>query len=532
MNTTDVSKATKFRVGMFTLLGVALVGALTVFVNDRPFWWRSCQPVYISVEDATGLKTKSPIKSLGIQVGYLKSIELAETRVKLGICLTANVEVTPETRAYIRGEGFLGDKFVELKPMKYLGGERAINSVRNPSSQKVDAAPAQDEPKSEEQKELEKHLQGEETTQGPGLPVEVHTQKREVHPTKRIFDLMFPSASADMVSTANAADIISNANAEDGGAKEVPVGKRGGDMDKLLESADKLIGELTDLTKNLKEGLNPKELKETIQALNKMLQNASKALSPEGGLNGTARKALEKLDDAFEQLRQQITRINHGEGSLGKIINDPVYADELLKAAKSINKLLDKTVDVRFRVNLGAEQIPQYNGSRGFFQLAIWPRKDRYYLIGISLDPRGKRSVSTTTTTAGGSSATVEQETNEETGFILTGMLGKLFFNRLDLAAGALHGDGCVSSGLYLGPAGSEEQFQLKADFYTRGKNQSVNERVTLTAFPFYRVAGMSGAYVKGGIETFKKVNGHIPWMFGAGIAFDDEDIKLLFAFK
>ncbi len=141
--------------------------------QDRPFWWKSCQPVYISVEDATGLKTKSPIKSLGIQVGYLKSIELSETHVKLGICLTAAVEVIGETRAYIRGEGFLGDKFVELKPMKYLGGERTINSTRTPTSEKthVEALPVNDDVKSEDQKELEKTLETSEAVRSEPLPV-------------------------------------------------------------------------------------------------------------------------------------------------------------------------------------------------------------------------------------------------------------------------------------------------------------------------------------------------------------------------
>lgn len=521
MNSTDVSKATKFRVGLFTILGIALVGALTVFVNDRPFWWKSCQPVYISVEDATGLKTKSPIKSLGIQVGYLKSIELSETRVKLGICLTADVEVTPETRAYIRGEGFLGDKFVELKPMKYTGGERTINSIRAPTSEKtqVEAVPHTDDVKSEEQKELEKTLQSEETSQIESQPIEIHTHdKSGEKPAQRksLLDYIFPSAHAE----------------DDPKAKEVPVGKKGGDMDKLMENSDRLIGELTDLTKNLKEGLNPKELKETIQALNKMLQNATKALSPDGGLNGTARKALEKLDDAFGQLRDQMTRINKGEGSLGKIINDPVYAEELLKAAKSINKLLDKTVDIRFAVNLGMEQVQRYNGSRGFFQLGIWPRKDRYYLVGISIDPRGRRNFVTTNTTGGGNTATVQQETLEETGLILTGMLGKVFFNRLDLSAGALHGDGALSVQLYLGPKGNEDKFVIRGDTYARGAGQAMNERVMITAFPFYSIEGMSGAYIRGGIETFRKVNGGTPWLVGAGIAFNDDDIKLLFAFK
>ncbi|MEO5971164.1 MAG: MlaD family protein, partial [Bdellovibrionia bacterium] len=114
------SSSTKFKVGIFTVLGLLAILGISVFVNNRPFWWRPCQLVKINVEDATGLKTKSPIRSLGIEIGYLNSVALAETHVTLGICLTAPVEVLSSTRAYIRGEGFLGDKFVELKPVKYI----------------------------------------------------------------------------------------------------------------------------------------------------------------------------------------------------------------------------------------------------------------------------------------------------------------------------------------------------------------------------------------------------------------------------
>src|SRR5262249_6208201 len=91
------------------------------------YWWRPCQLVHIAVEDATGLKTKSPIRSLGLEIGYLNSYELSDSHVDLAICITAPVEVLPATRAYIRGEGFLGDKFVELKPVRYLGGEKSTS---------------------------------------------------------------------------------------------------------------------------------------------------------------------------------------------------------------------------------------------------------------------------------------------------------------------------------------------------------------------------------------------------------------------
>src|ERR1041385_3309861 len=120
MSTNEAGTVTRIRVGIFTLATLGLIGAITVFVNDKPFWWRPCQLVHINVEDATGLKTKSPVRSLGLQIGYLQSVELSETHVRLGICITAPVAVLDTTRGYIRGEGFLGDNFVELKPVRYL----------------------------------------------------------------------------------------------------------------------------------------------------------------------------------------------------------------------------------------------------------------------------------------------------------------------------------------------------------------------------------------------------------------------------
>jgi phospholipid/cholesterol/gamma-HCH transport system substrate-binding protein len=548
MNPTEASKATTVRVGLFTLFGLALIGAFTVFVNDKPYWWRKCEPVYISVEDATGLKTKSPIRSLGLQVGYLHSVELTETRVKIGVCITAPIEILPDTRAYIRGEGFLGDKFVELKPVRYVGdvqvGPRNHPDVapapvtpapaatassttmntrdggRRPSTQvtRVKNPLIQNELLMDPTKALEhKPVEIEKENQPDTSELDHDQQPYKVDSTfYRVLNLLVPSAYAEDVSN----------------AKEVQVGTSNRDMDKLIEQSNKLMIEMTDLTRNLKEGLQPKELRETIQQLNKTLQSAGKALSPEGGLNSTARRALEKLEKAFEAMQQQMERINRGEGSVGRLLNDPVYADEALKAMKNLNKLLNKAADIELWVRLGAEQLPAYAGGRGYFQVQIYPNPSRYYLIGITIDPRGRRTVLNTTTTSGGTSSSVSSEQIEEGGLLLTGMLGKIFWNRLDVAAGALHGDGAVSIGLHLGPNGAERALIVQNDLYVRGQGIGLNDRFSIVVQPFVNNQFLSSLFVNGGLESFRKYNGKTSAFYGAGVTFSDDDIKLLFAFK
>lgn len=483
MNTSESSVSTQLKVGLFTVLGLLLVGAVSVFVNDRPYWWRPCQLVHINVEDATGLKTKSPIKSLGLQIGYLRSVRLSETHVRLGICVTAPVEVLPSTRAYIKGEGFLGDKFVELKPVKYVG-----DAVEDGDA--IEAAPEPAPPRAS----------------GKGASL--------------FLDWLMPSAYAAPPATAPRP------------SRDIPVGEKTQDVQRLVEQVDGLVSEMTDLTSNLKEAINPQELRKTMLQLNKTLENASRTLSPEGGLNTTAQRTLAKLEDAIEQLRDQMTRVNRGEGSVGMLLNDPTYADEIREAIRNVNRLLSKVAGVQFIVTLGAETIRVYDGTRGFFQMQIYPDPTRYYLIGLTFDPRGGLTVIDTTTESGGTSTRVRTTQVEQNRMLVTAMLGKIFWRRLDLSAGALHGDGVGSVGLRLGLNGLEEMFSVRADLYSRGQINPIDTRATVMLRPTIGSPYLSSLYFKGGLEGLRKVNGKVPYLFGAGITFSDQDIKLLFTLR
>ena len=470
MNTTETSSSTRLKVGLFTLTGLIFIGILTVYVNDKPYWYRPCQLVRINVEDATGLRAKSPVRSLGLEIGYLKTVELTESHVTLGICITAPVEVLPTTRAYLRGEGFLGDKFVELKPVKYIGG--AIKAVQ-----------------------LQNLKNG-------ALTVAQWT-----------IDRLIPSAHAQ------------TAQAPGKEGREIPVGSQTQDVQQLVNRVDELVEEMTDLTTNLKSSINPIQLKETMRQLNQTLENASKTLSPQGGLTQTAQRTLGKLEDSIEQLRALMTRVNQGEGSVGMLLNDPSYADEIRDTLRNLNQLVGGARKVRFFVDIGGEQFTNFEDGRAWFQLSIWPKPERYYLLGVSVDPRGRRKEIVTTTTVDGlppqSVKTVEFE---RTGLLVTAMVGEVWWKRVDLSIGALFGDGALSMQLNLGPKDNETRIQVRNDIYS-GESK-LNSRLTAIVRPF------KALYVKGGIESFRTIEGEMSYFVGAGVRFEDEDIKLLFALR
>lgn len=334
--------------------------------------------------------------------------------------------------------------------------------------------------------------------------------------------------------------LVNSAHAAEGRGKsvrasrEIPVGDSSSqDVQELIGKVNGLVGELKELTTNIKHALNPADLKKTITQLNLTLENAAKTLSPEGGLTSTAQRALEKLEDSFEQLRQIITRINQGKGSVGMIINDSSFAEELREAMQNINRMLSKVGGMRFIMNLGGSRLDAYNGSRGWFQLAIWPRSSRYYLLGITVDPRGKLTATTTKTTVGTTSTTTETLKIEDGGLLITAMIGKIFFKRIDLSIGVTHGDTTLETKLFLGLNGDETRLQIINDFYSHSdgfNSTSFHDRIAVLAFPL-RNELFKTLYVRAGLETFRKVNGKLAYEFGAGLSFDDNDVKILFTF-
>jgi phospholipid/cholesterol/gamma-HCH transport system substrate-binding protein len=225
-----------------------------------------------------------------------------------------------------------------------------------------------------------------------------------------------------------------------------------------------------------------------------------------------------------------MTRVNKGEGSVGMLLNDPVYAQEIQKAIQGVNQLLNRVAKVRFVPDLGGAYLGGINGGRGWFNLGIWPKPERYYLIGIAGDSRGRiLNTDVSTTVAGSSPVVVTSQVVDYTMMVFTAMMGKVYNERWDLSVGLLYGDGALSAKLNLGGKDWRDQIQLGSDVYLR-IGGGPNLRAYLSVQP------VKGFYLRGGMEALPVGSTGITtpatYFAGGGITFDDEDIKLLFALK
>ncbi|MGZ3694359.1 MAG: MlaD family protein [Bdellovibrionota bacterium] len=507
------------RIGIFTSIGVALIVGFSVWVNDHPFWYRPCNEVKIHVDDATGLRRKSPVKTLGLDIGYIKDVSLDEEKVMVKVCVTGPVKLIPETRAFIRSNGFLGDKFLELKPMERTGdNERHEPGPAIPPAKEEEAPPTPTSQRSDKLKILNSApvLDSIRVEQKPLFPWEDEEKREGRKPAailgniiSYLYTAIIPEARAEKAEAANANPTL-NASRE-------------AELGDTVKKVGKLIDQLTLMVGDLREVTQQKEFKDTVINLNAAMKHLEVLLRPDGKVMKNVDSAMESLKNTMASAEKAMKKVSDGEGSLGKLVNDPALYEDLRNAIRSINLLLGKAGGLKTYVDISAWQIKAYGGARANFSIMIAPNPGRYYLVGLTNDPRGRDRKTITTTSVDGSRPSVEtKNVNEEKGLRITAMFGK-YFGPFDLRAGLMEDYGAVSVGFWFDEG---RKYGVKADLYSMGKGLPYTARLSA------RAQLIPGIYVTGGIDTTQVYQGAKTWFTGVGLFFDDDDIKYLFAFK
>ncbi|RYZ93703.1 MAG: hypothetical protein EOP11_27415, partial [Proteobacteria bacterium] len=182
---------------------------------------------------------------------------------------------------------------------------------------------------------------------------------------------------------------------------------------------------------------------------------------------------------------------------MGKFINDPAIYDELRGAIQSVNLLLGKAGALKTYVDLSAWQIPAYDGgAKARLHIIIAPNPGRYYLLGVSSDPRGRERRTITTISVNNGPQLVEtRNVNEERRVLFTGMFGK-YFGPLDVRVGILEDNGTLAVGYW---ADQARRYGAHIEVFSPGRAAPLSYRA------YARAQVWSGLYVTGGIDNNHK---------------------------
>ena len=122
------------KVGVFVIAGLIALGYLSMRFGNFSLGEAPGYTLNTTFDNASGLQKDVQVEIAGVEVGRVKSIGLQEGKALVTLLINADIRLTRDVRAIIRTKGILGDKYVELIPgsselPQLQAGERIIHTT-------------------------------------------------------------------------------------------------------------------------------------------------------------------------------------------------------------------------------------------------------------------------------------------------------------------------------------------------------------------------------------------------------------------
>ena len=476
------SKVGAFFIGTIVILGVLILRTekLELFGKAKE---RSFRTEFAQV---AGLNVQGRIRIAGVPVGTVKEIEAVKGRAIVTFTVEEKFPVNKGAMASLSSIGILGEKYIELDP-----GQPTQESL-----------PA-----------------------GSTIPSKTGISLDNLMET-------LGAIGSDVKGITYA--LNQSIGGENGRQK----------IDEIVDNIRTLTAEFRSMAQENHAAINTTmanmetistELRDRLPRIAKQFEDLGKGLNemvdqskPEmKGLLTDVRKLAQGFQSTSENIRSITDKMNRGEGTIGKLLNDESTVQKLNAAVDSVNEMLGglKTMDVRLDMN--AARWTARNDSQIGLGIDFAPRKDYWYALALSSSPDGKISDSTRTVTkidpiTGLPVSTLEKvrTVNAEQVVTLSAEFMKRLGDYLVVHAGIIEGKGGAGAELRF----LDDRLRLGGLAYDFGKrDDKPNPRYRLTSsYQFWK-----GLYVQAGVQDLANKEFRSVYA-GGGIRWKDDDLKKL----
>jgi phospholipid/cholesterol/gamma-HCH transport system substrate-binding protein len=473
------------RVGMFFTAGIAVIGYLIFRTEKLEFVGKSDQAaVYTYFDQVAGLNQQSAVRVAGVKVGEVRSIALDGAKAKVLLHLSNAIPLYGDAVVSLGSIGILGEKFIDLDPGHATKGPFPPNQPL-PSKAGVSLDNLM-----ETMADIGKNVKGITQALNESIGGEQGRQKLdEIVDNIRVLTAEFRGMAQENHGAIN----HTMANVEAISAD-------------LRDKLPKLAQQFESVGKNLNAILeeNRPELK---------------------GAMGDVRKLAQSFQGTAENLKILTARMNNGEGTIGKLLNDESTIKKINEAVDNVNGMLGGFNKMDFRLDMNGAQWDKRKDSRVGLDMEIVPRPDYWYALGFASTPDGKISQSTRTVTkldpVTGLPVLVEEKTQSVTAdqaFTVSAQFAKRI-GPMVFSAGIVEGKGGGGFELRTLEGDRLRLGVLAYDFVKRDDKPNPRYRFT-TSYQFWK-----GAYVQAGVQDFGNKDLRTVF-FGGGLRWKDDDLK------
>lgn len=288
----NLSNEAKVGITVFLAVIVAIIGFR--FMRDVPIFGTSLT-ISSTFEKADGISTGNLVYIKGVRVGSVNSVQLTpENNVRVGMSIDTDVNIPDDSRAHLTSLGIVEGKSIIIE----LGS----------SQQMLESG---DEIAGTYARTIMETL-GE---QGEQLGSDVSNSINELDQFLRQLN-----ETLDDETRVKLDETLNNLLDSSGRVATLLEDKQK-DIDKAIESGSRVISQLDTLTTNNR----PK-----VDSLMTSIEENVRQLSV----------VREELEMASASLNQLLDKLNRGEGTMGKLINDPSVYDNIDSLTIELNKLV------------------------------------------------------------------------------------------------------------------------------------------------------------------------------------------------
>jgi len=506
------------KVGFFVILVAVLLFILGTRLEEGEV--KEGYTLSVRFDSVDGLEENAPVRIAGVKVGQVESITLEEGRAVLKLRIAEGTSIPVDSRAEMRTEGMLGEKYLALIP-----GKNWSQRLRNTDTIGQSVS----------QKSLDELLGSLGKLAGDigevtGVLADAFGSEEGKADLKAIL-----ANTRDL--TGSLKDIVARNDAR--------VDRIIGQVESLTAGLDRVIqhneGQITETVGNFRSvsGYAKQKLPELGDNIQKLVDSVQVLIAENRtGIHdavASAKGAAERAQDTFDALGNVARKIDEGEGTVGRLINDDATVDKLNSAIDKIDRFLAKRERFKTYVSFETESLVDRSDSRGIFALTLQPSKENYYVFEVVTPAEGDetvrrtRTVSEITNTGTGAGSdfypvdvtqtVVEEETKERSGNLQ--FSAQFARRRGDLAAriGLKESTFGVGGDYFL----ARDRLRFSVDAYDFDGDNTPGNSPHLKAkgrFDF-----LDYFFLTAGYDNFLNSEANSAF-FGGGVAFEDEDLK------
>ncbi len=375
---------TPFKVGIFVLATALVAAYLILTFSDKEFGVEK-KYYYIYFDEVGGLSIGADVEVKGVKVGKVEDITFEKNnRIKVKVSVRSEVPIYRDAIAYIRTYGLMGDKYVYIDPGHPEAGKLANEDyiVRS----KIYATTEQTFATAEEVAgKLSKLLDNlSESLKKEDLKKIVHGLSKLIENTNQIVEQNKDNINKSMENV-----------------KEITTDLRQ-NLPSLIKKLDKVASNLEVITtenrENLKELIaNLKDTSKTLKEKSpKLLDDIDEAAVQVRDVVKENRKdvrvSMENVKDSSVKLKNILTKIDKGQGTVGKLINEDKLYNTANESIEAFSKPFKVLMESEFDIAVYGEKHTGNEDAKSAIAFLLSPKDDRYYYLGFVNNSNGSIS--------------------------------------------------------------------------------------------------------------------------------------------